>query len=154
LLALTTMALYRSYIWSYRIEVPPYERLPAILEAFFASYPGGDYDVEERDRYKLSFRRGLWRKSLLGMGPRVPDRLPTNQFSEWPLIVRLLVRPAPDLFTVTIRYEVYLPRPMTSLNPETQTAVDLHARKELADLVVYLAQCLQLEATPDVVALD
>jgi hypothetical protein len=148
------MAIYRSYTWSYRIEVPPYERLLAILEAFFASYPGGDYEVDERDRYKLSFRRGLWRKSMLGLGPRVPDRLPPNEFAEWPMIVRVLVRPAPEVFTVTVRYEVYLPRPLKSLKPEVQSAVDLHARKELADLSTYLAQCLPLDTPPEVLALE
>ena len=147
------MALYQSYTWSYRVEVPPYERLLAVLEAFFASYPGGDYDVDERDRYKLAFRRGQWRKSLLGLGPRVPDRLVPGEFTQWPLIVRVLVRPAPELFTITVRYELHLPRPMKTLKPETQSSVHQHALKELADLAAYLAQCLPMDAPPEVAPL-
>ena len=145
------MALYQSYTWNYRLEVPPYERLMAVLEAFFASYPGGDYDVDERDRYKLSFRRGNWRKSLLGLGPRVPDRLVPGEFVLWPLVVRVLVRPAPDAFAITIRYELYLPRSMKALKPETQAAVHQHALKELDDLAAYLAQCLPLASPPEVI---
>jgi hypothetical protein len=148
------MALYQSYTWSYRIDVPPYERLLAVLEAFFASYPGGDYEVDERDRYKLAFRRGQWRKSLLGLGPRVPERLVPGEFAQWPVIVRVLVRPAPDTFTLTVRYEVHLPRSVKSLRPETQSSVHQHAVNELADLAAYLAQCLSLDTPPEVIAVD
>lgn len=145
------MALYQSYTWSYRLDVPPYERLPAVLEAFFASYPGGDYDVDERDRYKLAFRRGLWRKSLLGLGPRVPERLVPGDFSQWPVIVRVLIRPAPELFTITVRYEVHPPRTQPPLKPETQSSVHQHALHELSDLAAYLAQCLSLDTPPEVI---
>lgn len=147
------MALYQSYTWSYSLEVPPYERLLAVLEAFFASYPAGDYDVDERDKYKLAFRRGLWKKALLGLGPRVPDRLMPGVFAQWPVIVRVLVRPAPDVFTITVRYEVHLPRSVNSLKPETQSSVHLYAMKELTDLAAYLAQCLPLATPPEVTAL-
>jgi hypothetical protein len=147
------MALYQSYTWSYSLTVPPYERLLAVLEAFFASYPGGDYDVDERDRYKLTFRRGLWKKSLLGLGPRVPERLVPGEFTQWPVIVRVLVRPAPEVFTITVRYEVHLPRAVKSLKPETQAAVHQYALKELGELAAYLAQCLPLAAPPEVTAL-
>lgn len=125
----------------------------AVLEAFFASYPDGDYSVEEREKYKLSFRRGQWRQSLLGLGPKVPDRLVPGDFSQWPIIVRVLLRPAPEVFTITVRYEVHLPRKMQSLKSETQTSVDLYARREMADLAVYLAQCVPMETPPEVVAL-
>jgi hypothetical protein len=147
------MALYQSYTWSYSLAVPPYDRLLAVLEAFFASYPGGDYNVDERDKYKLAFRRGLWKRSLLGLGPQVPDRLVPREFAQWPVIVRVLVRPAPEVFTITIRYEVHLPRSVKTLKPETQAAVHLHAMQELADLAAYLAQCLPLATPPEVAAL-
>jgi hypothetical protein len=133
--------------------VPPYEQLMAVLEAFFASYPHGDYTVEEREKYKLAFRRGQWRPSLLGLGPKVPDRLVPGDFSQWPVIVRTLLRPAPDVFTITVRYEVHLPRKRQSLKDETQSSVDLHVRRELADLAAYLAQCIPMETPPEVVAI-
>jgi hypothetical protein len=142
--------LYQSYTWSYSLEVPPYDRLLAVLEAFFASYPNGDYDVDERDRYKLAFRRGMWKKSLLGLGPRVPEKLVPGEFTQWPVIVRVLVRPAPEVFTITVRYEVHLPRSKKTLKPETQAAVHLHAMKELEELAAYLAQCVPLAVPPEV----
>lgn len=148
------MGIYQSYTWTYRIEVPPYERLLAVTEAFFASYPGGDYSCDERQTYKLAFRRGRWRKSLLGLGPVVPDRLVPGQFAEWPILVRVLVRPSPQAFTLTIRYEVHLPRQVRRLQQETQSSVDQHARKELADLAAYLSECIPLEHHPDVVPMS
>lgn len=125
----------------------------AVLEAFFASYPGGDYDVEEREKYKLAFRRGQWHRSLLGLGPKVPGRLVPGDFAQWPVKVRVLVRPAPEVFKVTVRYEVHLPRKHQSLKSETQSSVDQYARRELAELAGYLAQCLALETPPEVVAM-
>lgn len=147
------MPIYRSYTWSYRINVPPYDRLLAVLEAFFASYPGGDYEVIEREKYKLAFRRGQWRKALMGLGPMVPDRLVPGDFAQWPILVRVLIRPAPEQFTVTIRYEVHLPRRTKSLRPETQLSVDQHARKEMGDLADYLAQCIPMENPAEIVPL-
>lgn len=147
------MAFFKSYTWSYRIEVPPYERLIALIEAFFASYPAGDYFCEERETYKRAFRRGQWRKSLLGLGPYVPDRLVPGDFAQWPILVRALVRPSPQAFTATVRYEVHLPRGVSSLHPETQASVDQYARKELADLAAYLAECIPLENPPEVTPL-
>ena len=35
----------KSYTWEYQIEVAPYDKLMEVLEAFFASYPGGDYTL-------------------------------------------------------------------------------------------------------------
>ena len=148
------MGIFQSYTWSYRIEVPPYERLLAVAEAFFASYSGGDYHCEERQTYKLAFRRGLWRKSLLGLGPLVPDRLVPGNFAQWPVMVRVLVRPSPQIFTMTVRYEVHLPRSCPSLTAETQSAVDQHARKELQDFTAYLAECVPLDAQPEVIILN
>jgi hypothetical protein len=88
--------MIRSYTWEYRIDVPPYDKLMEVLEAFFASYPGGDYTCERRERYRLHFRRGLWRKSWLGLGDLVPDRLVKGQFNRWPVIVLVLSSPSPS----------------------------------------------------------
>src|SRR5512147_4397 len=101
--------MYRCYIWDYRLELQPYERLVAVLEAFFASYPGGDYACERRERFRLEFRRGLWKKNLLGFGQLVPDRLVKGQFNRWPVLVRVLARPSPAVYVVTVRYELHLP---------------------------------------------
>lgn len=142
--------MYKTYTWTYRIEFPPYERIIAVLEAFFASYPGGDYSCEEREKYKLMFRRGHWKKSLLGVGPRVPERLVPGDFAQWPVIVRVLVRPSPQAFAVTVRYEVHLPRKVRLLHPETQASVNQHALKELQELAAYVAECGHFDEAPAV----
>jgi len=137
-----------SYTWEYRIAVPPYDRLIEVLEAFFSSYAGGDYTCELRERYRLEFRRGLWRRSLLGLGAQVPDRLIRGQFKRWPIMVRVLARPSPSAFMTTVRYEVHLPKAMPTLPADVQSSVDLHIRKELNDLTAYLAECIGLDEPP------
>ena len=142
-----------SYTWEYQIDVPPYDKLLEVLEAFFASYPGGDYACERRERYRLEFRRGMWRKSLLGLGELVPDRLAKGQFNRWPILVRVLARPAPQVYTVTVRYELHLPKGIRKLGPTLQSSVDLYARRELADLAAYLAECVGMDQPPQVQSL-
>lgn len=140
-----------NYTWTYRIDVPPYEKLVDVLEAFYASYPGGDYNCEHRDRYKLQFRRGKWRRSLMGLGQLMPDFLAKGRFNLWPIVVRVLLRPSPEVFTTTIFYDLYLPRDIRSLSDEVQLSVDQHVRKELADLCAYLAECIGMPEPPTVV---
>ena len=144
--------MHKSYTWEYRIDAPPYDKLVEVLEAFFASYPQGDYTCERRERYKLRFRRGQWRKSLAGLGPLVPDRLVKGEFNQWPIVVHALVRPSPETFMVTVRYELSLPNLVPALIPAVQSSVDQHARRELADLATYLAECIGLDNPPAVVA--
>ena len=144
--------MHKNYTWEYRIETSPYDRIVEVLEAFFASYPGGDYTCENRERYKLRFRRGQWRKSLLGLGALVPDGLVKGQFNRWPIVVQILVRPSPESFIVTARYELYLPKSVPTLVPAVLSSVDQHARQELADLSAYLAECIGLDEPPAVVA--
>ncbi len=138
------------YSWEYRIELPPYDKLMEVLEAFFASYPGGDYACERRERFRLEFRRGLWRKGMLGFGPLVPDRLIKGRFNRWPVIVRLLARPSPAVYVVTVRYELHLPSAFRELGPNLQLSVRQHTLAELQDLAQYLAQCIGMEWPPAV----
>ena len=84
----------KSYTYTYQLDVSPYDKIIEVLEAFFLSLPDGDYTCEHRERYKLHFRRGLWKKSMLGLGQFVPDRLVKGEFSQWPIKVRVLVRPS------------------------------------------------------------
>ncbi len=142
-----------SYTWEYQLGVPPYDKLVEVLEAFFASYPGGDYSCERRERYRLEFRRGLWRKNLLGMGTLVPDKLVKGQFNQWPVLVRVLARPAPTAYTVTVRYELHLPKSLPALQPAVQESVALHTRREMDDLAAYLAECVGLDKQPAVESL-
>lgn len=144
------MSMTTSYTWNYEIAMPPYDKLVEVTEAFFASYPGGDYRCEVRDRYRLEFRRGLWRRSLMGFGQWVPDRLVKGQFNQWPLLVRVLARPAPDVYSLTIRYELHLPRSVPSLGPNLQASVVLHVEHELSELAIYLARCAELPEPPEV----
>lgn len=138
------------YTWEYRLEVKPYDKIVDVLEAFFASYPGGDYTCERRETYRLQFRRGDWRKSWMGLGGLVPATLPKGQFNRWPVIVYVLVRPSPDLFLVTVRYELHLPGSVPLLIPEVQDSVNQHCLKELDDLASYLADCTRMPERPRV----
>lgn len=143
------MPLYNCYTWDFRLNVSPHERLMDLLDAFFSSYPPGDYTRELREEYKLEFRRGMW-KRMLGFGPMAPARLPKGEFTLWPVKVRVLARPAPDEYLVSIRYELYLPRAIKELSPAVQCSVAQHIAVELEELARYLAQCIPLDEPPSV----
>jgi hypothetical protein len=136
------------YTWEYRLECRPYDKLVDVLEAFFASYPGGDYTCERRETYRLQFRRGEWKRSLLGFGDLVPDRLVKGQFNRWPLLVYVLVRPSPTRFLITARYELHVPKSLRTLVPEVQASVNQYCRRELEDLADYLAECAGMPERP------
>ena len=146
--------MHHCYTWEYRLELAPYERIVAVLEAFFASYPGGDYTCAQRAASRLQFRRGEWKQSLLGLGQLVPNRMAKGQFNRWPVILRVLVRPSPAVFLVTVRYELYLPKGMTRLIPEVQAAVHEHCRRELGDLADYLVECTGAAEKPPILDED
>lgn len=137
------MALKRTiYTWEYRLEVAPYDKIVDVLEAFFASYPQGDYTCERRETYRLKFRRGEWKKGMFGLADYlVPASLPKSQFNRWPVVLYVLVRPGPDVFVVTARYEVHLPRSVPKLIADVQSSVNQYCRKELDDLAGYLVEC-------------
>ncbi len=146
------MSLYKVYTWEYRLEAKPYDKIVDVLEAFFASYPGGDYTCERRETYRLNFRRGEWKKGLFGLADYlVPAALQKGVFARWPLIVYVLVRPAPELFLVTVRYELHLPRSVPKLIDRVQATVDQYCRKELDDLAAYLAECTGSKELPRIV---
>ena len=140
----------RTYTWEFRIETPPYDKLVAVVEAFFCSYPGGDYACESREQYKLRFRRGQWKKKLLGLGRWAPLDLVKGQFNRWPLVVQALVRPSPQTYRVVLRYELHAPRSLPELLPQVQTSVSQHIRCELEDLAAYLAECVGMTSPPTV----
>ena len=142
----------KTYTWEYRIDLSPYDKLVGVVEAFFCTYPAGDYTCEHREAYKLRFRRGAWKKSLLGLGRWVPVTLVKGQFNQWPLVVSALIRPSPQTYRVTLRYELCLPDGVRELAPEVQASVAQHMRREIEDLSAYLAECAGLPTPPEAVA--
>lgn len=144
--------MHKVYAWEYRIEMPPYDKVVEVVEAFFCSYPGGDYSCEHREPYKLRFRRGQWRRALLSLGRWVPRGLVKGRFDQWPIVLNLLARPSPRSYRLVLRYELHLPGSMPELRPEVQSSVDQHIRHELEDLSAYLAECAGLPAPPAVAA--
>lgn len=145
--------MHKTYTWEYRIDLSPYDKLVGVVEAFFCTYPAGDYTCEHREAYKLRFRRGAWRKSLLGLGRWVPVALAKGHFNQWPLVVHALIRPSPQTYRVMIRYELSLPDGVRDLQPEVQTSVAQYVRRELEELSGYLAECAGQPTPPEVVAM-
>ncbi len=137
------------YTWEYRLQVAPYDKIVDVLEAFFASYPQGDYTCERRETYRLEFRRGEWKKGMFGLADYlVPANLPKGRFHRWPVLLYILVRPSPEAFLVTARFELHLPRSIPKLIAEVQTTVDQYCRQELDDLAAYLVECTGAQDKP------
>ena len=145
---------HKYYNFKYKVEIPPYDRVIDVLEAFFVSYHGGDYACEHRDQYKLSFRRGSWKRTVASWGVRVPDHLAKGQFNKWPVIVRVMVRPSPEMFRIAVHYELYLPETTTGLGQAVLDSVDAYVRKELGELAGYLAECVGISQPPEVAVLS
>lgn len=139
---------HKYYTLKYKLEIPPYDRIVDVLEAFFVSYPGGDYACEHSDKYKLSFRRGEWKRTLSSLGMRVPDQLAKGHFEKWPIVVRVLVRPSPEAFSIAIHYELHLPETMKGLGQTILDSVDAHICAELGHLADYLAECVGISQPP------
>lgn len=142
--------MQKTYTWDYKIEIPPYDKTLQVVEAFFCSYPDGDYTCETRERYKLEFRRGRWKRSLMKLGDWVPDRLVPGQFNRWPIRVRVLARPSPETYLLSVAYYVCLPKSMSELDDKVQASVDQHIRVELDELAGYLAECIGLDNIPEI----
>jgi hypothetical protein len=144
--------MHQIYHWEYSMELAPYDKLIDVLEAFYVSYPQGDYECLKREKYKLTFRRGRWRRAWMGFGDWIPDELVKGHFEQWPVIVRVLVRPAPSQFLITCRYECHVPKSVSQLTDEVQASVDEHICRELKDLSQYLADCANLSEPPAIQA--
>ena len=144
----------RYYSWKHELEIPPYDKVIDVVEAFFCSYPDGEYSCESKSTYKLEFRRGAWKRSITQLGDFVPEKLVKGQFAKWPIVVKVMVRPSPTTFHIAVHYDLYLPKGTDSLAPNVQSSVGQHARRELAALADYLAECVGIDTPPKVKPID
>ena len=88
---------------SNEFEAPPIPSIHAAAEAFFCSYPQGEYTLQQRERFRMTFRRGRWeRRSPTEI---VPAAEAGDEPEDLPVILRVLIQPRPDSLLLTVKHE-------------------------------------------------
>ena len=94
-------AARRTARWSHRFRAPPIAAIHEAAEAFFCSYPEGEYTLRTRERFRLTFVRGAWQ---VGSGGRLTPH-PQAPAAERPILLRVLLQPRPDSLLITLKHE-------------------------------------------------
>ena len=119
--------------WSNQFRSAPVERIHDVAEAFFCSYARGEYTLVDKERFRLTFRRGRpagdddGRIVLSLRGDDEPDDLPVT--------LRVLLQPRAGLLLITMNHEV---TPRRSLGAIARKRLSKHFRREVRDFQAYL----------------
>lgn len=95
-------AARRTARWSHRFRAPAIAAIHEAAEAFFCSYPEGEYTLRARERFRLTFVRGAWQ---VGPGGRLTPH-PQAPPADRPVLLRVLLQPRPDSLLITLKHEV------------------------------------------------
>jgi hypothetical protein len=128
-------AAHRPLRWSQEFLAAAIPTIHEVTEAFFCSYPGGEYTLAGKERFRLTFRRGPPPReddgqivlSLRGDGP--PD--------EMPVVLRVLFQPRADALLITVKHEVHAGK---SLGTPTRKRLAAIFRREVRDFRTYLRE--------------
>ena len=120
-------------IWREQFLAARVEKIHDVAEAFFCSYDKGEYDLAEKNKFKLTFRRGpdpggpdgQIVLSLRGEAP----------IGELPVVLRVLLQPRAGSLLVTLKHEVHPRGEMSARRRQTLTRL---FGRELADFREYL----------------
>jgi len=120
--------------WSGKFRTGRIETIHTAAEAFFCSYPGGEYTLGDRERFRLTFHRGPWHDQ--GGGQLVPVAYAGARPDELPLILRVVMQPRKDGLLITVRHEVI---PPAALSRADRKALTRRFKREVAAFRSYLA---------------
>ncbi len=121
--------------WSADFLAAPIATIHEVTEAFFCSYPGGEYTLEGKERFRLTFRRGPPPREDDGqivLSLRGDD--PTDQL---PVVLRVLFQPRADALLITVKHEV---RAAKSVGTATRKKLAAIFRHEVRDFRTYLRE--------------
>jgi hypothetical protein len=120
--------------WSEEFRAPLVESIHDVAEAFFCSYPRGEYTLVQRERFRLTFRRGrplAEDDGQIVLSLRHEAEAPEDQ----PVVLRVLLQPQMDSLVVTMKHEV---TPRRSLGAIARKRLAAHFRREVRDFQAYL----------------
>ncbi len=121
-------------IWSEQFLAAPIESIHDVAEAFFCSYDGGEYELVDKQKFRLTFHRGPQAGqqpdeqivlSLRGEGP----------MDEMPITLRVLLQPRAGGLLVTLKHEV---QPRSEMSAKRRKRLTRLFDEELEDFREYL----------------
>ena len=121
-------------IWSEQFLAAPIESIHDVAEAFFCSYEAGEYELVDKQRFRLTFHRGPQPSqqpdeqivlSLRGEGP----------IDEMPVTLRVLLQPRAGGLLVTLKHEV---QPKAEMSAKRRKSLTRLFDEELEDFRDYL----------------
>ena len=124
--------------WISSFEAARQESLHAAAEAFFCSYPRGEYVLESRERYRVVLRRGKWVRRADGtLAPARASQFRIGDYAVYPMVLRVLILPRANGASVTLKHEVVTPAP---LSPRSYEALSEMVKQEWAGFHAYSQQ--------------
>jgi hypothetical protein len=118
--------------WSSRIRVGRIDTIHEVAEAFFCSYSEGEYALTVRERFRMTFHRGQWRRTEGGL---TAAGSPADDVEDMPVILRLLFQPRPDSLLITMKHEAHLD---AALPGAVRKALTTCFKREVRDFEAYL----------------
>ena len=129
--------------WSFQFRAAPIPTIHEAAEAFLCSYASGEYSLEGRERFRLTFRRGPMPRED---GQVVLSLRGDPSSDELPVLLRVLFQPKADGLTVTFKYEVHAGKSLpTGLRKKLESSL----RREIKDFRAYLNESF---GSPDSIA--
>ena len=123
--------------WSDEVLAPPIDRIHDVVEAFFCSYPGGEYSLVGKERFRLILHRG-------GQAQEEDDgrivlslRREMENPEDMPVTLRVLFQPSAEALRVTLKHEVLPRRP---LGRRARRKLARHIAREIGAFREYLYQ--------------
>ena len=118
--------------WSSHFRVAQVESIHVVAEAFFCSYSEGEYTLADRERFRLTFRRGAWR---VADGELLPAAEADVEPQSLPIVLRVLFQPRADSLQITLRHEAAV---TGKLPAATRKLLSAAFKREARDFQAYL----------------
>ena len=122
--------------WTAQFSALPVERIHDVAEAFFCSYPMGEYTLDAKERFRAGFHRGQppgQDEQGVVLSLRPTDGGPDDVF----VVLRVLLQPRPDSLLITMKHEVTPPR---TLSGRARKKLIARLHREVDDFDAYLTE--------------
>jgi len=122
-------------VWTEQFVAAPVEKIHEVAEAFFCSYDRGEYELADRQRFRLTFRRG---PDVGGPDEQIVLSLRGEPaIDELPIVLRVLLQPRAGSLLVTLKHEVHPPSEVSAKRRKRLTRL---FGDELEDFREYLRE--------------
>jgi len=121
--------------WSQEFLAAPIPTIHEVAEAFFCSYPRGEYTLAGKERFRLTFHRGPAPQE--DDGQIVLSLRGDPALEDLPVVLRVLFQPHADVLRITMKHQVHVGK---SLGATTRKRLSALFRREMGDFRTYLRE--------------